>query len=399
MSAKISVLHVCDHLGWAGSRMHGVKRLFAWTLPRFDPARFDVSLVSLRKKDTSEDTLEQSGVDVTYLHKGKFDPATLTALLKVMDRKRTQVLHLHGYGATTFGRMAAALRGTAVLLHEHANHTTTPWFQQAADRLLAPYTDLAIAVSASTAEFTIRARKVPAEKTRVLYLGAPLEEFGRARSPQEIAEARAALGMAPGTFAVGTVTRLMPAKGNCHLVDAVRPIVDQIPVAHVYIAGEGELQGVLQTQAQSLGVADRVHFLGFQRDVARVLSALDVVVFPSLWEGTPLTSFEALAMGKPIVSTDADGLREILRDGVDAVMVPKASGRALADAVVALARDPGRRAALGAEAQRTSRRYDIAAYVRKMERLYELMARVSRSSRRQGLLHEDLAFLDEGHAP
>ena len=54
MSEKISVLHVCDHLGWAGSRMHGVKRLFAWTLPRFDKSRFDVSLVSLRKKDTSE---------------------------------------------------------------------------------------------------------------------------------------------------------------------------------------------------------------------------------------------------------------------------------------------------------------------------------------------------------
>jgi glycosyltransferase involved in cell wall biosynthesis len=396
VSQKISVLHVCDHLGWSGSRMHGVKRLFAWTLPRFDPSRFDVSLVSLRKKDSSEDSLESFGVDVTYLHKGKFDPATLTALLKVMDRKGTQVLHLHGYGATTFGRIAAAMRGTAVLLHEHANHGTTPWFQQVADSLLAPYTDLAMAVSKSTAEFTIRARKIPAEKTKVVYLGAPLEEFGRARSPQEVTAARAALGIAPGTFAVGTVTRLMPAKGNRYLIEAVRPIVEQIPEAHVYIAGEGELQGELEAQARELGVVGRVHFLGFQRDVASVLSAYDLVVFPSLWEGTPLTSFEALAMGKPIVSTDADGLCEILRDGVDAVIVPKESGRAIADAVVALERDPVRRASLGAEAQRTSRRYDIAAYVRKMERLYDLMARVSRSTRRQGLLREDLSFLDSG---
>ena len=150
--------------------------------------------------------------------------------------------------------------------------------------------------------------------------------------------------------------------------------------------------------ARTLGVSDRVHFLGFQRDVAAVLSAFDLVVFPSLWEGTPLTSFEALAMGKPIVSTDADGLCEILRDGIDAVVVPKAHARELADAVVALERDPARRAALGAEAQRTSRRYDIAAYVRKMERLYELMARVSTPSKRQGLLREDLSFLDGGAA-
>ena len=214
------------------------------------------------------------------------------------------------------------------------------------------------------------------------------------RSGQEIAAARAALGIAPGTFAVGTVTRLMPAKGNRYLIDAVRPIVEHIPEAHVYIAGEGELQAELEAQAQALGVADRVHFLGFQRDVASVLSAYDLVVFPSLWEGTPLTSFEALAMGKPIVSTDADGLCEILRDGVDAVIVPKESGRAIADAVVALEADPARRAALGAEAQRTSRRYDIATWVRKMERLYELMARVSRPTKRQGLLREDLSFLD-----
>ena len=392
------MLHVCDHLGWTGSRMHGVKRLFAWTLPRFDPSRFDVSLVSLRKKDTSEDTLEQFGIDVTYLHKGKFDPATLTALLKVMDRKGTQVLHLHGYGATTFGRIAAAMRGTAVLLHEHANHGTTPWFQQVADTVLAPYTDLAIAVSQSTAEFTIRARKIPPEKMKVVYLGAPLDEFGRPRSPQEIAAARAALGIAPGTFAVGTVTRLMPSKGNRYLIDAVRPIVEQVPEAHVYIAGEGELQGELEAQARTLGVTDRLHFLGFQRDVASVLSAYDLVVFPSLWEGTPLTSFEALAMGKPIVSTDADGLCEILRDQVDAVVVPKEDARAIADAVVALERDPGRRAALGAEAQRTSRRYDIAAYVRRMERLYELMARVPRSAGRKALLREDLSFLDGGPA-
>ena len=84
---RLNVVHICDHLGWTGSRMHGVKRLFAWMIPRFDPARFDVSLVSLRKKDTSEDTLEQLGIDVTYCIDGKFDPATLPALVKVLDRQ------------------------------------------------------------------------------------------------------------------------------------------------------------------------------------------------------------------------------------------------------------------------------------------------------------------------
>ena len=86
--------------------MHGVKRLFAWMIPRFDRERFHVSLVSLRRKDLSEETLEGLGVDITYLERGKFDPLTMPALLRIVDRKRIDVLHMHGYGATTFGRAA-----------------------------------------------------------------------------------------------------------------------------------------------------------------------------------------------------------------------------------------------------------------------------------------------------
>src|SRR3977135_379602 len=104
----LNVLQVCDHLGWEGSRMHGVKRLFGGSIPGFDPGRFKVSLVSLRRKDLSEETLETLGVDITYLQRSKFDPLTLPALLRVIDTKQIDVLHLHGYGATTFGRMAAA---------------------------------------------------------------------------------------------------------------------------------------------------------------------------------------------------------------------------------------------------------------------------------------------------
>src|SRR5437588_7566271 len=104
-SRPLNILHVCDHLGWEGSRMHGVKRLFGWMIPRFDPSRARVSLVSLRRKDLSEETLEAQGIDITYLHRSRFDPRTFTDLLRIVDRKQIDILHLHGYGASTFGRM------------------------------------------------------------------------------------------------------------------------------------------------------------------------------------------------------------------------------------------------------------------------------------------------------
>jgi glycosyltransferase involved in cell wall biosynthesis len=390
---KLNVLQVCDHLGWEGSRMHGVKRLFAWMIPRFDRDRFNVSLVSLRKKDLSEETLESLGIDITYLHKSKFDPATLPALLKLIDRKQVDILHLHGYGATTFGRLAGAMRRLPTILHEHANLTTTPWFQKVADLLLEPFTDIAIAVSQSTADFVVNARLVPASKVKVVYLGVPLDEFSRPRSAEETSAARAELGLGPEDFAVGAVTRLHESKGNSYLVDAARLVLNERPRAKFYMVGEGPLLGDLQEQARALGLGDRFVFAGFARDVARVLSGFDISVFPSLWEGTPLTVFEALAMGKPIVATDADGLVDVLSADRDAIVVPKRSARALADGILRLANEPDTRERLAAAAREAGTRYDIGAFVRKMEALYELLHRVSRRSHRKGALEADLSFL------
>jgi glycosyltransferase involved in cell wall biosynthesis len=390
---RLKILHVCDHLGWEGSRMHGVKRLFAWMVPRFDASRYDVSLVSLRRRDLSEETLDALGVDITYLHKNKFDPATLPALLKVIDRKKIDVLHLHGYGATTFGRLAAAMRGIPAILHEHANLTDTPWFQKVADRALEPYTDLAIAVSESTAEFVIKARLVRPEKVKVVYLGAPVEEFGRARSAEEVDAHRKALGISPHDFAIGTVTRLHESKGNSYLVEAARLVLDRRPHAKFLLVGEGPLRPALEAQAAALNLGERFAFAGFQRDVAGVMSAFDLAAFPSLWEGTPLTLFEMLATGKPIVATDADGLLDVLTHGVNARIVPKRNAAALADEIVWLMDHPAEQQKLAQAARMTGDDYDIAAFVRKMERLYDLLVEVSRPTRRRGVLAADLSFL------
>jgi glycosyltransferase involved in cell wall biosynthesis len=364
-------------------------------IPRFDRSRYTVSLVSLRKRDLSEETLDALGVDITYLERGKFDPRTLPALLKVIDQKHIDVLHLHGYGATTFGRLAAMLRGLPVVLHEHANLTRTPWYQKVADRLLRPYTDVAIAVSASTAEFVIHQRLLPPDMVRVVYLGAPFDEFSRPRPADEVQAARREIGIRDTDFAIGSVTRLHDSKGNEYLVDAARRVVDARPNARFYVFGEGPLRPSLEAQAARLGLGDRFVFGGFTRDVARTLSAFDMSVFPSLWEGTPLTVFEALASGKPIVATDADGLLDVLTEGHDARIVPKRDSGALAERMIELIDRPDERARLGANARLTARQYDIQTFVSKMGRLYDILCAQARPARRRIFQIADLSFLTD----
>jgi len=169
--------------------------------------------------------------------------------------------------------------------------------------------------------------------------------------------------------------------------------VRERPAARFFLVGEGPLLGDLQAQASALGLGDRFVFAGFRRDIAATLSAFDLVVFPSLWEGTPLTVFETLAMGKPVVATDADGLLDVLTDGHDAVIVPKRDADALAGAIVRTLDDPAARRRLGDAARVTGRQYDIALFVRKMERLYTLLHETSRATRRRGVLAADLSFL------
>ena len=234
---------------------------------------------------------------------------------------------------------------------------------------------------------------------RVVYLGVPLEDFSRPRTDAEVKAARQELGIQTGELAVGTVTRLHESKGNSYLVDAASRVLRDRPQARFFLVGEGPLLSDLRAQVTGLGLGDRFVFAGFRRDIAQTLAAFDLCVFPSLWEGTPITAFEALAMGKPIVSTDADGLVDILTDGQDAEIVPRRDGEALARKIVWMIDHPSERARLGQAARLSGRRYDIDVFVRKMERLYTLLHQNAHGSHRHVLLDADLSFLTaEGSA-
>ena len=376
--------------------MHGVKRLFAWMIPRFDRDKYDVSLLSLRKKDLSEDNLETYGFPVYYLEKGKFDPSSLPALLALLKRLDIDVVQCHGYGATTFGRAAAMVRGIPNVLHEHANLTDTPWFQKIPDKFFDRYTDIAIAVSESTRQFCVGARQLSPERVKKVFLGAPLDEF-QPYSADERRDARRRLGFDDDAEVFGTVTRLHESKGNRYFVEAATKVAAKRPHARFAIVGEGPLQPELEAQAKELGMAERVHFLGFQKDVAGCFASFDVAVFPSLWEGTPLTVFECMAMARPVLSTDVDGLREVLVTDANALVVPPRDSEALAAGMLQLLEDDALRERLSASALETSKRFGIQTFVDTMERLYDVLVEgYRRKGRRPSWNYgRDFEFLEE----
>ena len=161
---------------------------------------------------------------------------------------------------------------------------------------------------------------------------------------------RAALGIPPGARVIGSVGRLALQKRYDRLVAALQ----RLPGVHLVIAGEGSRREALEALSRELGVADRVHLLGFRPDVGDVLAALDLYVVSSDSEGMTNAMLEAMAFGLPVVSTDVSGAREALVDpggAPDPGVVVGFGERAIADAVEALLGDEPRRRAMAAAAK------------------------------------------------
>jgi glycosyltransferase involved in cell wall biosynthesis len=368
------VLHVCDKFGVRGSSIHGVSRLFSWWSSRYDPSRFDVGLVGLKHPEPATQWLGEQGIPVHHLGRGRFDPRILIDLVALARRREARILHVHGYAAADYGRLAARWCGAKLVLHEHFADPRMPAYQGLADRMLASLTDRAIAVSHSTRQFLVEERFVPAERVRLIWNGAPLAEFAPA-GRERARRVRRELGLPDEVPVLGTIGRLNAQKGHRYLLDAAAILRERIPDVRTLIVGDGDLMEALREQAERLALADQVVFAGHRTDVPELLAAIDVFCISSLYEGTPLALFEAMAAARPIVSTAVDGCREILEDGSNGLLVPPGDAEALARGLERVLTDAGLREALAQRAFEDSRRYDVQACVEQMEALYdELLA-------------------------
>jgi glycosyltransferase involved in cell wall biosynthesis len=147
------------------------------------------------------------------------------------------------------------------------------------------------------------------------------------------------------------VGRLVYQKGHEYLVQAMQTLARQFPTLQAVICGEGPLRGQLEAQVGRLGLEKSVHLLGNRLDIGRCLSAADIFVLPSRWEGLPVALLEAMDAGLPVVATRVEGVEEVVEDGEQGVLVPPEDARVLADSIGQLVLEPDRRARMGAAAR------------------------------------------------
>lgn len=305
------------------------------------------------------------------------DARATLALWRLFSRERPDIVHTHTSKAGTVGRIAAWLARVPAVVHTPHGHVFYGYFGRAmseairlVERVLARITDRIVTLTERGALEHVQYRIAGRGKFVTIPSGIRVAEF-RSACGDPIVK-RKELGLPLDGPLIGTVGRLVPIKGHAWLIRAIPRVLAEFPQACVVFIGDGPLADELRQLANEVGVGRNVVFLGTRQDVPACLAALDLFVFPSLNEGMGRALIEAMAVGLPVVATGVGGIPDVVVDGESGVLVPPKDAMALADAVRAMLRDPGRRRAYGEAAKRrVDDRFDVEAMVEKLERLYD----------------------------
>lgn len=314
---------------------------------------YDTRLVAGRPP-AREGEMRDPAVEVTYvplvrdLRLGT-DVHALRSLRRLLNDWEPLIVHTHQAKAGALTRLAARRRGaTPATVHTFHGHVLDGYFGRmsrsaflTAERFLARRTDVLIGVSREVRDDLLELGIGEESQWMVIPLGFDLGDFLRADARDE--RLRQELRLGPEDLLVGVVGRLAPIKDHATLLSAI----SRLEGVHLAIFGDGELREDLLKQTASLGLGDRVHFMGWRTDIAPVMAGLDVVALTSRNEGTPVSLIEALASARPVVATDVGGVRSVVVDGVSGFIVPTESPQDVADALEALLEDPNRRSEMG----------------------------------------------------
>jgi glycosyltransferase involved in cell wall biosynthesis len=260
-------------------------------------------------------------------------------LVRILRRTRPVIVHTHTAKAGTLGRLAAFIAGVPIRIHTYHGHVFRGYFSSLRtraiillERLLAHLSTRIIVISNSQLhEITSTFGITKPEKVSVIPLGLELEAFGTV-STERVTEIRAQLGLADQRV-ITSVGRLVPIKNHRLLLQAAQKVLAERPDTHVLLVGGGSEETALRRLVQQLGIAGRVHFLGFRDDLPELYALSDLVVLSSDNEGTPVALIEALAAGRPVVATDVGGVSDVLEGGRLGMLVPPGNADALAAAI------------------------------------------------------------------
>jgi len=257
------------------------------------------------------------------------------------------IVHTHTSVAGAMGRIAAVTCRHRPLrlhmLHAYASHDEVPQPKRAAFRLFEMAIDKITNNYVAGSEFIKRVgtkRHIfKPSKTTVIHYSSDSEiRPGRVEERRQVLES---MGVPDAARVVALVGRVEDQKGVDNLVAVAPTVLQQVSDAHFVIVGDGSLTPGLREMADQLGVADRIHFVGWRSDIPEIMRSIDILAIPSRWEAFGIVNLEAMAASKPVVGFAVEGIPEVVEHGVTGLLSEPGDRDAFARDLVSVLLDDG----------------------------------------------------------
>lgn len=362
----VRVMHLIYSLEFGGAQ-----KMIGYCVERINRSEFDQSVCALVAEGPMADYCRSLGVKVYCLNKRKgFGPRAIVSLTRLLRELEIDLLHTHEDSSQLHGTLAALLaKGIRIV---RTKNIVLPEPEIRIYRFLNPILNLFTAKLIAVSDIVKHShRRVdPFSKHKYVTVWNAVARTEPVKE-DEREKWRKKFGIEPSDRIIGFVGRLHLQKGLSYLVEAVSQICRAEPDARIMIVGEGPFGSTINKQVSESRLGDRILFTGQQSNVPAMLSLMEIFILPSLWEALPLALLEAMESGRPVITTPVGGIRDVVEQGVNGILIPQENPAAIAEAVIRLLRDKALAHRIAKAGQETVRkRFSVEQQIESTESIY-----------------------------
>jgi len=324
-----------------------------------DKKKYDVEVWCIAKGGEIADELMNKGLGVKILNIfSYYNPFNILKLVSLFRKSSPDIVHTHGYFASTIGRIAAKItRVPVIITHLHTSFCNLNRRNVIIDKFFNVFTDRIIAVSEKIKESFAQAG-YNIDKAKVIYNGVDASKFP--------------VRSADNKMNVIIVASLYEHKGHIYLLRAFKKVLRDFPEACLWIVGEGPLRKSLERETVNMNIANQVHFWGERKNVFSLLLQSSIFVLSSIREGLGIAAIEAMATGLPLVVTNIGGLPEVVINEETGFTVPPKDSEALAETISTLLKNPELRRRMGNKGRKVfEEKFTQGKMINKLDAIYQ----------------------------
>jgi len=331
MNKKIGVLHLISGDLWAGAEVQAYTLLS--TLKRDEKLKL---IAVVLNEGNLASLLRAQGIKVYVVDEKKtISPLILLKLVSILRSEQPDIIHTHRYKENIIGGLASLFSRTKCRVRTvhgltekiSGSRGVKSGIISILDRLITRLFFQRII----TVSYDIKRhlqKKFPARMIEVIHNGIDLGGLNGSKNP---VETKRLLGIEEGNPLIGAVGRLVPIKGFEHFIRASKIILRSRKDVRFILVGDGPLRKRLQKLVGDIGISQKFYLLGFREDILNIINAMDIFVITSIHEGIPMSLLEAMALRKPVVATSVGGIPEVIKPGVNGLLIPVNDEKELAD--------------------------------------------------------------------